>query len=596
MIRKIIAFFVFGFFVAGPAYSQDTSTREQITTDELQDHLEYLASDELKGRGTGTEEGLQSAEYIRTQMKHAGLTLLGENGFQHFQVVVDAKAGKNNMLTVNGKEYSMEEDFMPYAFSESARLGTDVVFAGYGFDFEKDSISWNSYEGIDADGKWVLILKGDPEPDKDESVFTNFGNERNKVLTATDHGAAGVLFVSGPAFDEKDRLISLYYDKTQSGAGIPVINVKRPLANAILSKKDTDIENLERKIKENMKPFSFAVETNVSASVDIVKEKVDDQNVVAMVEGNDPLLRDRYIVIGAHYDHLGMGGPGSNSRMPDTIAPHNGANDNASGVAGIIEIAERVSVAGNNKRSVVVIAFGAEEMGLIGSKYFTDNPLVELSAIDAMINFDMIGRLDSEEKSISVGGTGTSKESEDILKVLAEDSELKLSFSPEGYGPSDHAAFYAENIPVFFISTGAHKDYHTPMDDVEFINFEGQKMVTDWAYELVMELANRPASLTFQEAGPKQKVGYRNKLKVTLGIMPDFTATEDNGLGVGGVTKGRPADQAGMEKGDLITALDGKPVKNIYDYMNRLKKFEPGQIISVDVLRDGEKKVLIVQL
>ena len=206
----------------------------------------------------------------------------------------------------------------------------------------------------------------------------------------------------------------------------------------------------------------------------------------------------------------------------------------------------------------------------------------------AMINFDMIGRLKTENPAVMIGGTGTSAESEAILSSL-NTGTMKLSFSPEGYGPSDHASFYAENIPVFFFSTGAHEDYHTPDDDWDRLNYEGEKNVLEIGKQLVTNTGNRDEILTFQEAGPKEQEGGRAgyRFKVTLGIMPDFTSTVEGGLGVGGVKKDGPAYKGGMLKGDVITAIDGKQVNDIYDYMNRLKKLQPGQVISVDVIAAG---------
>jgi hypothetical protein len=293
-----------------------------------------------------------------------------------------------------------------------------------------------------------------------------------------------------------------------------------------------------------------------------------------------------------------MGGNGSGSRLLDSMAIHNGADDNASGTAGIIEMAAKLaSERSSLKRSIIFVAFDAEELGLLGSHYFVEQPPVKLTSIMAMINFDMIGKLKEDKPSIMVGGTGTAKESAGILDSLDRGS-IEMTYSLEGYGPSDHASFYSEDIPVYFITTGAHEDYHMPDDDWERINYKGEEEVLDIAMQLVQELANRPVMLTFQEAGPKEQTAGRGgyRFKVTLGIMPDFTSTTQGGLGVGGVKKDGPAYKGGMLKGDVITAIDGKPVNDIYDYMNRLKKFQPGQRIAVDVLRNGITEVLIIQL
>ncbi len=575
-------------------YGQDRVP--EITAMELQRDVFYFASDLLQGRYPGTPEDDQAAEYIRDQFQKAGLTLLSEDGFQRFNIVTTVEAGNRNSLRIADYEAVMKEDFIPLAFSKNDHISAGVVFAGYGFEIDEDSLQWNDYENIDVQNKWVLILRGDPEMEDQESLFISYSADRDKVLTARDHDAAGVLLVSGVEYDSKDKLEELHFDKTLSNAGIPVIHIKRHIADMILEETGENIGQIETLLNDTLMPFSFDLSGRIDASTEIILQEVQTQNVIGMVEGNDPGFLDEYIVVGAHYDHLGLGGPGSGSRVPDTLAVHNGADDNASGVAGVIELAYKISANKKKlKRSIIFIAFGAEEMGLLGSAYFVKNPPVDLASIEAMVNLDMIGRLDKEKRAVMVGGTGTSEESESILHKLNKE-QLSLSFSPEGYGPSDHASFYGENIPVFFFSTGAHIDYHTPEDDAYKLNYYGEKDLLEYIDKLLMYLSGMEEPLTFKEAGPKKRSGKGYRFKVTLGIMPDFTSTEENGLGVGGVNKDGPAYSGGMEKGDLIIALDGKPVNNIYDYMNRLKKLKPGQTITVDVIRQGEKKVLIIQL
>jgi Zn-dependent M28 family amino/carboxypeptidase len=333
----------------------------------------------------------------------------------------------------------------------------------------------------------------------------------------------------------------------------------------------------------------------VSGHTDVRHKVERTRNVVAMVEGNDPELRSEYVIIGAHYDHLGMGGPGSGSREPDTTAVHNGADDNASGVAGMLEIAQRLASEKTNRRSVVFIAFGAEEMGLLGAKHFVDHPLVPLRAVQAMINFDMIGRMNAERK-VMVGGTGTSAESESILDALGKKRKFELSYSSEGFGASDHAAFYVKDIPVFFITTGAHDDYHTSRDDAALLDYASAGQVAEFGFDLLSELASRERRLAFQEAGPKARGGHGRGYKIALGIMPDFAGSGSNGLRVDAVRPEGPAGIAGMLKGDVITAINGKSVGNIYDYMARLKGLEKGMTITLDILREERRQVLIVQL
>jgi hypothetical protein len=569
----------------------------EITTKELEAHVYFLASDELEGRKPGTEGGMEAARYIRDQFISFGLKPIGENGFQYFNVTTGITKGIDNRMALNDSIFELNIDFIPMPFSSNADVTAEVVFAGFGMEIDHDSLQWNDYKDIDSEGKWVLILRGDPEPDKDESLFISSSSDRDKALLARDNKAAGVLLVNGPQFG--DKLLSGTFDRVTADVGIPVINISQSVANIILENSGKNINDLEKEIIKNMQTASFSAGEIISGTTELIKNEVSTQNVVAIIEGSDSILKNEYIVIGAHYDHLGFGGEGSGSRTPDTLAIHNGADDNASGTAGIIELAEKLS---NNrdqlKRSIVIMAFGAEEMGLLGSQFFTSNALVDLKDVKAMFNFDMIGRLDTVDKGVMLAGTGTAVEFESWLVSYEEESDLAFNHSPEGYGASDHASFYASNVPVLFFTTGAHPDYHTPDDDADKINYEGQKEILDYAYPLIIDLANRDNNLTYQEAGPKERTGGagRRGLKVKLGIMPDFTATENDGLGVGGVTAGGPASKAGMLKGDKIVAINGMAITNIYDYMNRLKKLKPGETISVDIIRNGNKKVLVVVL
>ena len=583
---------VFLFFIIGFTAVAQKSNPE-ITVKELKENIGYLASDELKGRKSGEPGELMAAEYIREKFKMAGLELLYENGFQKFGLVTSAEIGAGNKLTVNGSDFEVEKFFLPYAFSANTSISTGVVFAGYGLEVDRDTLQWDDYKGIDVNGKWVLALQGDPDLENQQSPYIEFSSERSKALFATDNNAAGLILVAGKKYREKDELSSLVFDKNSARYSIPIIEVTREVANKMLGGKTT-VEALEAEMDSLKKPLSLKIDATVSATTNAIQKEAETRNVVALLPGIDKNLKNEYIVIGAHFDHLGMGGPGSGSRATDTIAVHNGADDNASGVAAIIQLAEKLAAEKSNKRSIIFAAFSAEEMGLVGSKVFVNKPPVETEKMVAMFNFDMVGRLDKTTKVLSIGGSQTSKESEALMTDL--NSGFELAFSPEGVGPSDHASFYLQNIPVFFISTGAHPDYHTPNDDSEFINYEGTKQVADYAVRLIENVANRETDLTFQEAGPKFKRSRGGKYKVTFGIMPDFAGVEKRGLRIDSVTKGKPADKAGMKKGDIITAIEGKKVGGIHDYMSRLQTLETGQQISVDILRDEKPTVLIVQL
>ncbi|MEI6764126.1 MAG: M20/M25/M40 family metallo-hydrolase [Bacteroidota bacterium] len=557
----------------------------------------FLASDSLKGRKPGTPEMLTAAKYISTQFQNAGLTLINGDGFQSFEVVTDVTPGNSNEFSFNSRVLKMKEDFIPYSFSENKALDASVVFAGYGFDFKTDSLVRNDYAGIDVKGKWVMLLRGYPESGKKNDIYSNYASDRGKVVVAKDKGAAGVLFVTGPAMDKNDELVSLFYDKSKAGGGIPVFNIKRKIADSILSSVSKTIAKLEKDASSENAITGIAIPTVVHAQSDLLLTRVSTNNVIGELSGSNPSLKDNYIVVGAHYDHLGMGGHGSGSRKPDTNAVHNGADDNASGVACIIDIANRFFK--TKKRpdySVIFVAFSGEELGMLGSTAFLAKPPVDKSKIKLMMNFDMVGRLNPKTKTISVSGNGTFKEAETLIRSHNDSTKMKITLHPEGYGPSDHAAFYSDNIPVLYFTTGVHGDYHTPEDDADKIDNNGVDMIAALAYDLLLDAGSGKYPMAFKEAGPKVKTSTRAGLKVTLGIMPDFTSEENKGLGVGGVTKDGPADHGGMKKGDVITAIDGKTVTNIYDYMERLKNLTPGQRTSVDIIRDGKKEILIIQL
>ena len=565
----------------------------EITVNELKKDIGYLASDDLKGRKSGEEGDLQAAEYIRTKFTNAGLQLIYANGFQKFGLVTSAEVGEGNKLVVNENSFEVEKQFLPYAFSANTTVSANLVFAGFGLEVDRDTLQWDDYKGLDVSDKWIMALQGDPDMENPQSPYIEFSSERSKTLTASDKKAAGLILVAGTKFSENDQLSTMFFDKNSSRYSIPVIQVTREVADKILGGKTT-IEKLEADILQSGKTVSVNVEKKVSATVNVIQKEAESQNVVAMLPGSDSVLKSEYIVVGAHFDHLGMGGPGSGSRATDTVGIHNGADDNASGVAAVIQLAEKLAAAKNNKRSIIFAAFGAEEMGLIGSKAFTNKPPVDINKIVTMFNFDMVGRLDASTNGLSVGGTQTSKETETLLNDL--NTGFTLGFSPEGVGPSDHASFYLQNIPVIYFSTGAHSDYHTPQDDADRINYEGEKRIAEYASLVIEAIANRETVLTFQEAGPKFQRSRGGRFKVTFGIMPDYAGLEKRGLRIDAVTPGKPADKGGMKKGDIITAIDGHKVGSIYDYMSRIQALKAGQTVSVDVIRDEKETVLIVQL
>ena len=575
------------------AWSCNSSISRNIYPNELEDHVRFLSSDELKGRMTGSEGDSLAALYIRDRLQMAGLEPLTADGFQRFKVSGKVTAGKRNFLSFGGQSFDPVTDISPFSFSETAELKAEVVFAGYGFRISNDSINWDDYRDLDVKGQWVLMLRGDPEPNKSVSGFIPFNGDRDKAMLAKDMGAAGVLMVSGPVNDNSDTFGQLSNEAWP--VGIPVLRIKRNVADRILSAKGKTTAGLETEINTSHRSTVFATGVEVNAGSEVRVERSATRNVVMVLNGEDENLRDEYLIIGGHYDHLGMGS--SSSRAGDTVAVHHGADDNASGVAGFIEIAEKFALTDNgNRRSIIFAGFSGEESGLLGSKYFTENPPVDLSKVNAMINLDMVGRL-SDSGSLQVGGIGTSPILKEMIVSLVDTNSIRLSLSEEGSGPSDHSAFYGKDIPVLFFTTGAHLDYHTPSDTWEKLNYPGMASVSDIVFNVAEKLANDESRLAFTEAGPKQEaVRTMRRQGVTLGIMPDFAGNIKNGLRADLVTPGKPAAIGGMKKGDIITAINGKTINNIQDYMYRMGQLKHGETISIEILRNGKKEVLLIQL
>jgi aminopeptidase YwaD len=571
------------------------SGKREVTVKELTEHVKYLSSDSLKGRLTGSAGDSLAAEYIRKELITYGLMPLSGDGMQRFEVTKRVVAGKNNSLTINGTSYVPEKDFMPLAFSSNRSLEAEVVFAGYGFSINADSLKWNDYGNLQVKGKWVLILRSDPEPDNSKSQYIPFSGDRDKALLAKDMGAAGVLLVSGPVSDQQDAFEQL--NNEGFSVDIPVLRIKREVADVILSKSKKTIESLEKSINKSRSPSGFDTKTAVNADAEIIRETANTRNVVMLLPGEDENLKNEYLIIGAHFDHLGMGGQGSSSRAPDTIGVHHGADDNASGVSMMLALAEKFALTkGSHKRSIICIAFSGEEEGLLGSKQFTSQPGIDLSKVNAMINLDMVGRL-NDTSMLQISGVGTAAGLKELVYSKSDTTSMKLKLSDEGYGPSDHSSFYFKNIPVLFYFTGAHLDYHTPSDTWDKINFQGMVTVASEVFSVASEIANSSERLQFREAGPKaEPVRYRRGKGASLGIMPDFAGVVKNGLRADAVTPGKPAALGGMKKGDIITAINGKTVNNIQDYMSRMGQLKRGQTISVEILRSGKKEVLLIQL
>jgi len=581
-------------FIVSLAFNLFSQT--EITSKEIYEHISYLASDDLGGRFPGTEGDRKSVEYIVKQFSDAGLKPLFDNGIQDFNIHTKNKIVKAS-LKIDDEYCKLNVDYQPLMFSASGYFKGEAVFAGYGMKIQDSLYSWNDYEGIDVKDKWVIVLRGKPNVDDfPDLFFDNNTKEYIKVIEAQDNGAIGVIFVNGYSNYPEDNLIDPCFERFLSSSKIPAYSVKRHTADLIFKSVGTNLKKIEKSFEKDKKPNSFDLKVNMSSILEIQPVEVTTHNVAFYIEGRNPALKDEYIVIGAHYDHLGMGGCGSGSRKPDTIAIHNGADDNASGTAGVLELAEYF--AGNpgiNGRSLIFVTFGAEERGLLGSKYFVDNLPVPIEKIYAMVNFDMIGKYGDK---LSIMGAGTAKEFDSLLRNTEHDtSVLKISPSPKAYSGSDHASFIAKGIPALFFYASTAEDYHTPEDDIDLVRQDNEADILNFAAKFITNLSNQNLNLTFEDIDNKgdKGLGKNHGAKIKLGIIPSFEDTNNEGLKISGVNKDTPAEKAGMQADDIITEINGLSVTNIQDYMARMQKIKPGDLADFKIKRNDEIIELKVQ-
>ena len=546
----------------------------EITAAELEESIGFMASDSLKGRFPGTEEDSVLTAYISRMMDISGLVHAGANGIQEVKVESGYTITSKNNLKVKDLVLNTVRDskFKVFGFSATDTVEAEIIYMGRTNDLQvlKD----------DVQGMILFTPLPDSLPSNDYDAYNYL---RTASLKAADLGIAGLIYTySGDpgSFDNPKRL----------SLPVPVAALDSEHAAELLSLESA--EALHRLYESNKVVRSGQ---KARLETEVIPMELTTYNTVNMLKGAKKELSGQYIIIGAHHDHLGMGGRGSSSRRQDTIAVHYGADDNASGVAGVIELAQNI-MSRSPARSFLFTTFAAEELGLFGSKTFANDPLVPLDSVQLMINLDMIGRL-NEDRQLQIGGIGTSPVFRSMIDTLNKKANFSIAYSEAGFGPSDHSSFYAKDVPVLFITTGAHPDYHTPADTPDKINYEGMVEVLSFVSDLAINLAELPEKIPFTEAGPKESSGSRGRAgMVTFGLMPDVMYDGNDGMPVSFVTEGKPAAIGGMKSGDIITSVDGKSIGNVYDYMDRLSNLKEGQSVVVTVKRDGTKIDLLLKL
>ncbi len=591
-MKYTIKIFIAAIFIASAAFVSPGDKSPKITPGEISDHIKYLASDELAGRFPGTEGDRLTEDYIINEFEEYKLKPAGVEGYkQPFDYISEIKLGSKNSIAISNGELisGAGVNYTPVYLSANGTAQGNVVFVGYGINAPE--LNYNDYAGIDLKGKIALMFMYSPGYNTPhDNPFSKYERLRIKCAAAKEQGASGIIVIKGPESGE-DELIKLRMYGPGENMDIPVMNIKRDYFDYMFkSSAKMTISEVQKNIDSLRTPMSFEYTGGMSQIIcDLNPIKAETNNIIGIIEGKDPVLKNEYIVIGAHMDHLGDGLKYGSLYEGHEAEIHNGADDNASGVAGVLELAQYyASKKKELKRSIIFMTFSGEEAGLIGSAHFVKSDLIKKYNIVSMINLDMIGRL--TDNKLSIGGTGTSSIWQGLLDSLNKTYNFTAAYSKDGYGPSDHASFYGKDIPVLFFFTGLHKDYHKPSDDWNYVNFDGEAKVLNMVVGVTSYIDSYPGKIDFIKVAEEKKetnMGFR----VTLGVIPDYSSTKE-GLEITGVKSGGVAEKAGLQAGDVITKLGQYDIKNIYDYTDALSKFKPGEDSEVTFIRGTETKTV----
>ncbi|MDO8141593.1 MAG: M28 family peptidase, partial [Candidatus Brocadiales bacterium] len=567
-----------------------------------------------EGRMTGSRGTQMASDYIAAYFKEIGLKVLGDNEsyFQEFPFTSGVKiVSSQNQLQVgkegNEKEttqFEVSKDFTPMSFTANGTAEGQVIFAGYGLIVPgNNGVSYDSYAGLNVKDKIVLVLNYLPEEVdmKRRHELNLYAGLRYKALLARERGAKAILVVNGPKSLNAGELIPLSFDKASADSGIIAASISIKTAEALFAGSGKDLATIQSRLDKEDRDTAGSfdlpnVQVKISAAVE--REKKTDRNVLGLLPPPEGTENPEYVMVGAHYDHIGHGEIDSLARKGEEGQVHNGADDNASGVSLVLELAASLAKAWkenpqNFRRGVIFSLWSGEEMGIIGSSYFASHPTIPVKNIAAYINFDMVGRL--KDNRLIIQGTDSSDYWTKLIEKRNVAAGFNLVLQHDPYLPTDVTALYPEGVPVINFFTGSHEDYNRPTDDPETLNYDGMVKIARFVQSMITDLARsqeRPGYAKVErKAVPSEQHGSQ---RAYLGTVPDFSSENIVGIKIGGVKAEGPADKAGFKDGDIIIEFGGLKITNIYDYKYALDSARIGKPVEVVVLRSGNRHTLTV--
>lgn len=584
----------------------------EIRAADLREQVGFLASDRLEGRMTGSRGTVLASEYIAGYLEENGVLALGDSGtyFQEFPFTSGMKVAADRcLLEVTAEEkgktpFDVEKDFRPLAFSSTGEAEGVVVFAGYGLVVPGDlEQGYDSYAGIDVKDKVVLALHFVPEGVSVErrQDLNLYAGLRYKAMAARERGAKALLVVIGPNSPGAGNLVPLYFDQASASSGIIVASVDGRVADLLFAASGKNLKEIQSGLDVENPHAEGAFElpgVHVKIATAVERERNRDRNVIGVLPPDGGMDGAEFVVVGAHYDHIGRGEIGSLADKDQQGEIHNGADDNASGTSLVMELAAALAEKWKSdpqtfRRGVVFGFWSGEELGTIGSSYFTENPPVPVDKIAAYVNFDMVGRM--KDNKLTVQGVGSSNAWPETIEKKNVAAGFDLAMQSDPYLPTDVTEFYPEGVPVLSVFTGVHEDYNKPTDDAETLNYDDMVRIGDFALSIVEDLVKRPDRPDYVKVErSKSRMDSRGTLTATLGTVPDMAAEDIEGVKLSGVRGGGPADQAGVQGGDVIVELAGQKITNIYDYTFVLGGLKVGEPVAMVVLRGGERVSLTI--